>query len=353
MRPMNAHLYRGRKSASIENDSLRVTVLEGGGHVAEILDKQTGINPLWTPEWPSIEPETFNRDAHLEYGDGAEAQLLAGIMGHNLCLDLFGGPSPDEAAAGLTVHGEAPIVRHEIAVAGQTLTSRAKLPVAQIAFERRLELCGSAIQFQESVENLSSQDRPIGWTQHATLGPPFLEKGSTEFRLTATKSQVYERAFSDHGYLQRGAIFDWPTAPGSNGAPVDLRRFTDRPKSAAYTAHLLDPSRQHAFFVAFAPRLQLAFGYIWNRAEFPWIGIWEENFSRSGPPWNGSTLTRGMEFGVSPFPETRREMVDRGRCFDTPVFRWLPARSRLSVEYWAVMQHTPAVPEALEWPVKG
>ena len=36
------------------------------------------------------------------YGGGADGRLLAGIMGHNLCLDIFGGPSAEEAAAGLT-----------------------------------------------------------------------------------------------------------------------------------------------------------------------------------------------------------------------------------------------------------
>ena len=48
------------------------------------------------------------------------------------------------------------------------------------------------------------------------------------------------------------------------------------------------------------------------------MGIWEENHSRAAPPWNSETLTRGMEFGVSPFPESRRKMIDRGRLFGVP-----------------------------------
>jgi hypothetical protein len=46
---MPACLYRGRRAASIENTHLRVTVLVEGGHIAEVVDKRTGINPLWTP----------------------------------------------------------------------------------------------------------------------------------------------------------------------------------------------------------------------------------------------------------------------------------------------------------------
>ena len=91
-----------------------MTVLEEGGHIAEIFDKRSGVNPLWTPPWPSIEPSTYSPARHAEYGDGTDAMLLAGIMGHNLCVDIFGGPSDEEAAAGLTPHGEASVVRYEL-----------------------------------------------------------------------------------------------------------------------------------------------------------------------------------------------------------------------------------------------
>src|SRR5687768_6428672 len=101
--------YGSRRAATIEDAHLRVTVLKEGGHIAEILDKTTGVNPLWTPPWPTIEPSTFcMADTHT-YGDGSDARLLAGIMGHNLCLDIFGPPSDDEAKAGLTPHGEGSI----------------------------------------------------------------------------------------------------------------------------------------------------------------------------------------------------------------------------------------------------
>ena len=72
--------YRDRRAATIENDDLRVTVLVEGGHIAEILDKRTGINPLWTPAWPSIEPSSFGVNHHDRFGSGADGKLLAGIM---------------------------------------------------------------------------------------------------------------------------------------------------------------------------------------------------------------------------------------------------------------------------------
>jgi len=112
-----------------------------------------------------------------------------------------------------------------------------------------------------------------------------------------------------------------------------MRLFTNRPVSGAFSAHLMDPSREDAWFVAWNPTYKLAFGYAWSPKDFPWMGIWEENYSRTQKPWNGQTLTRGMEFGASPFPENRRAMIARGSLFGTPGYRWLPAKSQLSVQY--------------------
>jgi hypothetical protein len=200
------------------------------------------------------------------------------------------------------------------------------------------------------VENLAATDRPVGWTEHVTLGPPFLQKGQTQFRASATRSRVFEGVFGPSDYLQRAADFDWPMAPREAGGTVDLRVLNDAPSSSAYTAHLMDLHLEHGFFVAFSPAARLAFGYVWRRADFPWMGIWEENHSRQQPPWNGDALTRGMEFGASPFPESRREMIDRGRLFDVPAFRWIPAATRVTVEYWILIRPAEAILETLGWP---
>jgi hypothetical protein len=349
---MTESAYRGRRAAVIENDHLRVTVLREGGHIAEIFDKQTGVNPLWTPPWPSIEPSAYNQATHPEYGTGPEAKLLAGIMGHNLCLDTFGAPSPEEAEDGLTVHGEASVGPYEIAESDDGIVMRAHLPMAGLEFKRRLDLHGRALAIHEVVTNISGSDRPIAWTQHVTLGPPFLEPGVTQFRAPATRSRVYESPFGANDYLQPGADFDWPLAPAIGGDFADLRTFNGSPASSAFTTHLIDPEKEHAWFAAFSPSCRLAFGYVWRRADFPWMGIWEENRSRTNAPWNGVTVTRGMEFGVSPMPESRRRMIDRHRLFGAPTYCWIPARSQLKVKYWALAQSAETIPDSLNWPAK-
>jgi hypothetical protein len=330
--------FRNRHVAQIENDSLRVTVTAEGGHVAEIAHKASGVNPLWTPPWPSIEPSTYSLEKHPEYGNDAESKLLSGLMGHNVCLDLFGGPSPEEAAAGMTVHGEASLARYKISFTDRELTASCALPAAQLQFERRIRVDGPCVLFSETVENMAILDRPIAWTEHVTLGPPFLEKGVTQFRAPGTKGHN----------LGTKQDFEWPQAPRKDGAKEDLRVYTGVPVSGSFDSVLMDPHRDRAFFFAFHPKSKVLFGYVWQRADFPWLGIWVENYERKLPPWSGRTLTRGMEFGASPVAESRRQMIDRHSMFGVPGYRWIPAKSKLNVNYWAFITSADSIPNSLE-----
>ena len=345
--------YRDRQAARLENAALRVTVLQEGGHIAEIADKASGVNPLWTPSWPSIEPSQYDPARHPEYGGGADASLLAGIMGHNLCLDMFGGPSDEEAAAGLPVHGEVSTARFAIAFEGaHALTMQTELPEAQLAFERRLELVDRAVRVRERVTNRSATDRAIGWTQHVTLGAPFVEPGRTQLRTSARRGRVFEGTFGPADYLQAGADFEWPHAPRVNGGAADLRTFSSAPRSSGYTVQHMDPSRDDAFVAAYSPSARLTFGCVWRRADFPWLGLWEETRARPNAPWNGGAVTWGLEFGVSPFPETRRQMIGRGPLFDTPTVRWVPARQAAEVEYWMLLVPAESAPDELTRPTR-
>jgi hypothetical protein len=247
----------------------------------------------------------------------------------------------------MSTHGEAPVAPYHITVAGGVLTARASLPEAHLRFERRISFTSpTTIRIAEEVENLGTWDRPIAWIQHVTLGDPFIEPGVTQFRAPATKSKVYEvDVAGDKAYMQIGAAFDWPNVPRIGGPAVDMRTYIDLPVSGAFTAHLMDPRREQAFFLAWSPKSKVLIGYVWKRSDFPWLGIWEENHCRTAPPWNGKTLTRAMEFGVTPFPDGRHRMMERGSLFGVPCYRWIPARSKVAVEYSAFVTTAEAIPD--------
>jgi hypothetical protein len=345
--------FKERRAERIENDQIRVTATLEGGHIAEIQHKASGVNPLWIPPWPSIEPSTYDATRHPEYGSGNEAQLLAGIMGHNICLDTFGGPSPEEAAAGMPVHGEAPVIPYGVLLHNETeLNLAGMLRLAELRFSRRIGLkAGSnVVRLSETVESLVASDRPIAWTQHVTLGPPFLESGRTQFRMPATLSKTGDIGFNDNlGPYPPDAEFTWPFCPLKNGGAEDFSVYTKGPVSGGFSTHLMDPAREQAFFMAWSPSTKVLFGYVWKQRDFPWLARWEEHCLRKDPPWNGNAITCGMEFGVSPFVESRRKMVERGALFGVPGYRWVPARSKLTVEYCAFITISETIPDTVTW----
>ena len=105
--------WNGREAYTLNNDLVQMVTLPGGGHIAEFqFLASTGLpvlSPLWVPPWKSIEPTQYRAEKHsATYGPSNEGKLLSGIAGHNICLDYFGPPSEEEAAQGLSTHGEAP-----------------------------------------------------------------------------------------------------------------------------------------------------------------------------------------------------------------------------------------------------
>jgi hypothetical protein len=51
-----------------------------------------------------------------------------------------------------------------------------------------------------------------------------------------------------------------------------------------------------------------------------------------------------MEFGVSPYPETRKQMIQRGNLFGVPGYKWLPALGKISASYSAFVRAADEMP---------
>ena len=282
---MAPHALRvpGTTSGRDRERRIRVTVLEGGGHIAEIFDKATGVNPLWTPPWRSIEPEAFDHATHPGYGGGpAESRLLSAIMGHNLCLDFFGGPSAEEEAAGLSAHGEGSIAIYEIEHDRSSLAMRARFPIAQLMVERQ-DFAPRTRRAHSREPSRTSPASTVRWdgrnTSHSVRR--FWSAASRNFarRRRARRSSRAPSAARTISSPAPSSTGRWPPPSAADTPTCGAPRAA--PASSAYTAHLMDPAQTHAYFVAHSPRHQLAFGYVWNRRDFPWLGIWEENASRA------------------------------------------------------------------------
>lgn len=338
--------YHGRRAWMLQNDKINVIVTPGGGHIASLTLRSgpgADLNPLWLPPWPSVEPGAWARSGD-KYGDKPGAQLVSCILGQNICLDFFGSPSDAETKAGIPVHGEAPCINWTATQrsAGKIVYGTT-LPNAQMKVTRTITLTpgSSALWITEKVENLSALDHPFGWNQHVTIGPPFLEEGATHYDMDAGWGMVDKKEFSKGQRLKQGAEFEWPNAPDASGGTIDLREYPGKNKNSDFTANVMDPTRTWVYFTAINRKKHLLIGYLWPRKMWPWAANWEENHFRTGHPWNGKGLARGIEFGTTPFAYSKREMVKLGSLHGVPTYRWLAAKESQTVSYSAFLASIP------------
>ena len=319
----------GRDAYVLDNGWMRVSLLRGGGHIAEVRlqsgDQKKDVNPMRVPHYPTIDPHTY-QDAkdNKMYGDSPHRLLSAGYMGHLLCFPFYGPPSSaDEIAAHFGNHGEAPVVEWKLGkvetnAAGVTVSYSAELPLTQYRVERLVTLPRGLrqVKVEEWVENLAGFDRPMQWMQHATFGPPFVEPGKTRLEVSAAKGFANNEEFA------------WPRAGG-----VDQRVMRTDPKSGGYTPLLLDPERKEQFFIVSNPDFPVMIGYVFPAEGNPWLADWQENRRNTEPPWNGKVIARGIEFGNSPYAEGLKKAIERGTMFGAPAYGWIGAKKRMKTEY--------------------
>ena len=345
--------WQGREAYTLSNGLIQMVNLTGGGHIAELRFAEGAglpiVNPLWMPPWKSIEPFQYSTRSHAKrYGPLTEGKLLSGIAGHNLCLDYFGPPSEAETAQGLSTHGEAPGLKWR--KSGERLrggrlgvTLSVRLAEAGLEFSREIGMRAGepVVYLNETVSSQRKLDHFFHWTQHVTLGPPFVSPEDTRVFMSATTGITSFEAYGPQALLAFGKEFQWPLAPSSGGGEADLSRCLIRRGFGVVASLLADPSRDVEYVGALNIRERFLIAYCFRRADYPWITIWEENCSRESPPWNSRTETRGLEFGSAPLPVTRREAFARGLLLGTPTFSTVPARGRLTAQYVAFLAHLP------------
>ena len=318
-----AQTFEEQPSLAISNGELELTILKQGATLANlVLAKDTEkLSPLWNPMRMSRELGNTPR-----FNGGA---------GHFVCVDGFGPVSQEESAAGLRGHGEAHVQMFEQRYAGKegkanVVTMSATLPIVQEVLTRTFRMVDgeNVIYVESQLENLLGFDRPVNWAEHATIGSPFLASGVTVIDVSGSRSQTrpYPPNNRPEERLAAGQNFTWPMAPGMDGKSIDMRVTPENPHYVDHAATLIDPKLNLGWVTALNPQKRLIFGYVFKREEYPWLQHW------GNYPAN-QKMARGMEFGTQPYDVPRREAVSAATMFDTPTYRWLPAKSKIETRF--------------------
>jgi hypothetical protein len=265
---------------------------------------------------------------------GGEPVSPLATIGHFLALDGFGAPSDQERAAGMPFHGEASkqVVK---AIASQnsgsvrSIVLQTALPLVQETLTRTIEMLEgeNVVYVTSDLESAVAADRPISWAEHATIGPPFLEKGQTVVDMSALNCRV--RPFKPGpipGRLAYERDFQWPLAPTKDNGQADLRLVPTDHNYLDLASCQMDPKRNLAFVTALHLDRHLLFGYVFRRQDYPWLMSWM-NYT------GDNRAARGMEFSTQPFDVSHQETVAMSPLFGTPTFRWLPAKAKLQTRF--------------------
>lgn len=307
----------------LDNGNIRVGLLRGGGHIAEVRlvssNPRLSINPMFIPA-----------------GDG--------YMGHLVCFPHYGPASAEERAQGLRGHGEAGSVEWQqtrptqIDAEGLTFFYGADLPKTQYKIERAVTMKAgeTAVHVEEWIENLAAYDRPYNRNQHATFGAPFVMTGRNILDMSGTRG-ITDPTRTAGGKWAQGQLFQWPVAPRGDGVELSLRDFHAIPGGQVYTPVMADRSRTHSWFTLYNADSPLLVGYVFPTDDHPWIIDWQNK-----PRADASTGTaRGIEFGTSPFDEGLRKSVERAQSLGAPTYKFIGARQRLSTTFTMFLQEIP------------
>jgi hypothetical protein len=316
----DAVLIDGKPALTMSNDKLQLGVRTEGGAMVRMVLKD----------------------------DSAAVNAFDTALGHFVCVDGFGPVSAEERTAGLPGHGEAHRVPWELissektsarGVGTTTVSFSATLPIVQEKFRRTIRILDgeNVVYIESELENLLAFDRPINWGEHATIGAPFLELGKTVVEMSATRAMTRahdsQSATPPHR-LASFKPFTWPMAPALNGDSIDVRPTPTKVPIGDHTTSLMDPARRLVFVTAFNTSRHLLLGYVFRREEYPWTQLWE--FYPEG-----DRIARGLEFATQPFDLPRREVIQTNSMFDTPTYRWLPAKSTISSAFLIFYTRTP------------
>ncbi len=331
----------GREAYSLQNNKMRISLLTGGGFIAELRlitsNGNESVNPMFIPHYRTIDPHNYTPELHKDlYGSDINGRLMAGYMGHFLCFPYFGDPNPEWGEkCGHSTHGEAFAVKYEIEKEskgpGAVVRASAVLPLTKYSIKRSLTMLPgqSVVLVNEVIENLESVDRPYQYVQHLTFGLPFIEKGKT-----FVDAPVSRIAFSEQkdDPLNQNRV-QWPVTTMEGGNVINTGVFGSDKGEGGYRAWLMDPDRELTWLTIYNPGLKLLVGYIFRKDENPWIGDWQENQHARGFPRNGKTIAWGLEVGTSPFPSGIKQSIERGLVFDTETYRWIGAGEKKEQSY--------------------
>lgn len=247
-------------------------LLDKGSDIFEIVYKPLGIDLIWhsptgyrSPTM-HIQDVTSPEDVFHDYYGG----------GWNDIFPNYGNPSTNRGAK-FVGHAESPLLPWNC------LESNEKEGVAAVNLsvdcvrypiraEKRITLAPDKplLTISEDLINLGEQEVEISWGHHIAYGEPFV---GPELQVNVPASRSVTSTFDvTNSRLESGREFNWPLAPGLDGASVDLSKLPERSKRVQEDFPILD--LKSPYYDLYNTALDLGVKVNWNKETFPMLWYW-------------------------------------------------------------------------------
>lgn len=270
-----------RRLVVLENEVLRVGVLpERGAEIVEFLHKPSDTDYCW------------HHSSSVDAADdtGGWQEVLPN-----------GGPPSDWAGASYGQHGEVGQQPWATQVAQddpETVMVEFSVRSAQTPLSLRrvltLRTGEERLSVAETLTNASDTPQRAMWGWHIAFGAPFLVPGTRIVAPHAERAITHPvSAWSEGRRSTDAARFEWPDAPTTNGATVDLS-VVPEVGTASEMVYLISVDAGRYELVSPRPEVP-RFRLEWDARVLPHLWIWQEYGASKAHPWNGQAYVLGME----------------------------------------------------------
>lgn len=285
----------------IENDLLRLTILEGrGADVVQCLYKPTALDLVWLTQWGI--PTTLVPDDYPANVDS----FLNGYPGGWQSIFPNGGAPSSVNGIDFAQHDEVALLswRHEILHDSEEMCEvRFSVETRKTQFRVsktfRLRKGETKCVVTEEIENLSDDNQRAMWGFHISFGAPFVDQNTT-IRLPNNVTVIpHDAAIASTGRrLDRVENFTWPIFTKQNGENID---FSALPAQGTESEMLYLHGFDDGWYQIENWTNNLAMKVSWDLELMPYLWYWQEYGSSQDYPWFGKHYNIGLE-PFSSFP---------------------------------------------------
>jgi galactose mutarotase-like enzyme len=289
------HCYKGYRTAVLENELLRVTVLvDKGADIVEFLHKPTDTDFLLRTPWglhPAgklVPSNAHSLGAFHDYYEGGWQSIFPAAGKPGKVGNLEQG-----------LHGEVALMPWDVQIIKDTpaevalkFSVRTYRTPFRLTKTLRLRSGVAALFIDQEAENLGGEAVTAMWGEHPALGAPFISPACRIDLPMATVVSMQRRE-NQALRMQGASTGRWPFAKDPLGRRVDLSKLPPLKQPCADLVFLKD--LKAPWYAIRNEETQVGFALAWTPEVFRYLWFWQVYGGAKGYPWWSTSYHCALE----------------------------------------------------------